>query len=58
MQYQTVLNLLKPSSVKKNAICEELLDLIIKGKMSPLTLKFFTEELYGFKTLQRLDENS
>jgi hypothetical protein len=25
--------------------------------MSPVTLKFFTEELYGFKTLQRLDEN-
>jgi len=26
--------------------------------MTPVTLKFFTEELYGFKTLQRLDENS
>jgi Anaphase-promoting complex, cyclosome, subunit 4 len=31
---------------------------IIKGKMSGSTIKFFTEELYGFKTLQRLDENS
>lgn len=26
--------------------------------MTANTLKFFTEELYGFKTLQRLDENS
>jgi len=26
--------------------------------MTPVTLKFFTEELYGLKTLQRLDEKS
>lgn len=32
--------------------------MIVKGRMSPSSLKFFTEELYGFKTLQRLDENS
>ena len=48
------MNLLKPSVAnpsQKNPICEELLDLIVKGKLSAQTLKFFTEELYGFKTL-------
>ena len=59
MQYSSVINLLKPNTTSnKNPICEELIDVIIKGKMSPNTIKFFTEELYGFKTLQRLDENS
>ena len=47
------MNLMKPvgATYKKSPICEELIDLIIKGKMSPVTLKFFTEELYGCKTL-------
>lgn len=59
MQYMSVLNLLKPStSAKKSPITEELVDVIIRGTMKPLTIKFFTDELYGFKTLQRLDENS
>ncbi len=60
MQYMSVIKLLRPSdtSTKKNPICEELVDVIIKGRMSPTTIKFFTEELYGLKTLQRLDENS
>jgi len=54
------MNLLKPAQTqgRKNPICEELIDFIIKGKLTPVTLKFFTEELYGLKTLQRLDENS
>ena len=60
MQFMSVMNLLKPaaSTSRKNPICEELIDVIIKGRMTPVTIKFFTEELYGFKTLQRLDENS
>lgn len=67
MQYCSVINLLKPPSVSSptknqkpqttSSITQELIDLIIKGKMTPNTLKFLTEELYGFKTLQRLDEN-
>jgi hypothetical protein len=32
-------------------MCQELIDMIVKGKMSPVTLKFFTEELYGYKIL-------
>jgi hypothetical protein len=54
MQFMSVLNLMKPattSTTKKNPICEELIDLIIKGSMTSVTIKFFTEELYGFKTL-------
>jgi len=54
------MNLLKPDqkSARKNPIRDELVDFIIKGKMTHVTLKFFTEELYGLKILQRLDENS
>ena len=54
------MNLLKPEgkSLRKNPIREELVDFIVKGKMTGVTLKFFTEELYGLKILQRLDENS
>jgi hypothetical protein len=54
------MNLLKPEKAtsRKNPIRDELVDFIIKGKMTPVSLKFFTEELYGLKILQRLDENS
>ena len=60
MQFTTVMNLLKPpqgsaqagSTTRKNSsVCIELSDLIVKGRMSSTTLKFFSEELYGFKTL-------
>jgi len=52
------MNLLRQPGQKRGQICEDLADLIVKGRMSPVTLKFFTEELFGLKTLQRLDENS
>jgi hypothetical protein len=45
------MNLLKQPGQKRGQICEDLVDLIVKGRMSPLTLKFFTEELFGLKTL-------
>jgi len=45
------MNLLKQPGQKRGQICEDLVDLIVKGRMSPLTLKFFTEDLFGHKTL-------
>ena len=34
------------------------MDVIVKGKMTPLAVKFFTDEVYNCKSLQRLDENA
>ena len=54
------MNLLKPlhpNPNKANPVTDDLIDIIIKGRMSADSLKFFMEEVYNCKLLQRLDEN-
>ncbi|CDW83287.1 UNKNOWN [Stylonychia lemnae] len=57
-----VINFLKPESrhakSSANPISEQFLDVVVKGKISPLVQKFLTDENYNTKILQRHDENT
>eukprot|EP00347_Sterkiella_histriomuscorum_P019667 403340747 len=62
-QYLTIVNLLKPDTknskslqTNPNAMTDSIIDMVIKGKVSPVVQKFFGEELYNQKILLLLSE--